>query len=1169
MKSNWFLYGPFPFEASAVAGSTRTALAHLVEQYQSAERWQRLHHPAAQPDQPGRTDARKAGIYLLMHTDEGVPPMRVRRGKSPALLTEKPQLAGFWVVFSHTYLGEGVVGPPDKEPPYAKGILDACTEEVWWKNLEVYPGGHGVWKPGLIFEWPSELAFRSTLPPPGLPLSPDEIADPDGEDKVSGDWLERLDDEVLREERVRAEAVRQDNPWLELPQHRSQMMLIQGFLNKRRVSHEGNFRMVHPEWLGSVESVQTQPLDSWLEQLFSEVAPEHTEQEQHYLGQPLELPAGRVGFPISGWLTRGLTLWPAMPTDIRRGILSPRDIGSKLVAQLKQAGAVTALVLLLLVGMSWVVYFLTKPPVVAVIEPPPPLPEPAMSVCSADHAKFMDEFRCQIESLVYGPGTDQPVCGDSGSKELVRTTTFDLQAEYCGLKDRELDGWVWPRDAKEGDTKFNFGYVAATKACFNVLGYPYNYKLSSNQSSSSRTELPSPSLFLNHPDLAIRGLQTLVRQLDSACDAYRERMEYQVEGAVFATHVGTTPQSSGQSEAGALRQFLSEKVMRGVKSDLRQCFNTGLSEGQTSPRRLGELCGFASDVDPTTGKSPRNDIYEQRKIWQELYGGGSVRQIQDGTGTFRPLTSVVERYDFSRYGNPLLPSRTSRTTALWQCHDKLTSDPAGRLNTAFVPTTWNLAVPVPSAYAREGAGVKTQLSLDAALRAFASDDGTAAANAGPCWKVTSRRLSKYQPVHPLLREPDVAGWPTDEQQVCGQICAARYRVASTLAGQSWVTPSMDLKMCVTDENPTALAVKSHIRTINSINPESDSAASRYEKARAALLLKIDSLFREAESSGEAAAFRTARKSLIRQGNTFDRLLLPWNSRADRTLDRVSRAFSSAVMQRSAEGCEQIMLNDSLFLPTSINARGTVSEICRENYRRLDHNDRMLCDRYRELVPRYEALRKECRLAVSTNLSETLSRTELDRYLDARVLAGESWLDPTDDQICAFNLIAQGYLHDADDRFLLNGLAPPAWAGETTLGSRIAGGGQGAKEATGVVYLSTDNLSRIGKANSLNTCSYVASQCFAEKLMKVMGEADIKPYDWKEEWRRLIEGEIYQIDRAEANRLREASPWCGLIQPYTNLEEGDIDYPCAKGVDDARISVERTIDFLAAEIGTEG
>ncbi|MEL6345919.1 MAG: hypothetical protein AAFV53_22600 [Myxococcota bacterium] len=1164
MSSNWFLYGPFSFEASAVAGSARGALAHLVEQYQTQDRWSRLHVPSSQPELPGRAEGRKAGLYLILRTEEEIGPYQPRRKQRYEPLQQQPRLAGFWVVFSHTYLGEGVVGPPDKEPPYVQGILEACTEEVWWNNLSVYPHSpeEGTWKPCLFFEWPPELSFRSELAPPGLPLSADEIANPEAEETRLGDWLEQVDEEVKREERRQAERAAQESPWTKLPQHRSLMMLTQGFLQKKRVTHEGSFRMVHPEWLGTGNETERIGFDVWMDRVFAETAPERTDRELHYRGQPLELLGGKIGFPISGWLTRNLTVWPTSPVEIRKGRLSPRDIGSKLVAQLKQATAVTSLVLLLLVGLSWVVYILTKPPLVAVEEPVPPPPEPAMSVCSADHAKFMDEFRCQIESFVYGPGTDQPVCGDRGSKELVRSTAFDLQAEYCGLRDRRDDGWVWPRDAQSPSSTYNFGYVAAAKACFNVLGHPYNYKLPTDFSSTTQTDLPNPDYFLNHPDLSIRGLSVLVQQLDSACEAYRERMEFQLEGAIFATHIGTRPSRAAfddQSEGGKLRLKLSGLATLGVKADLRQCFNTGMGDGPYAAKRFGELCDFASQTDPNTGKNVRNDIFDERKVWKELYSAGKAKSVQDVTGELNELTAAVERYDFARFGNPLLPNRGNRSMSLWQCHEYLQPEPSGRLETQFVSTKWDLSVPIPGTYRIEGAGVKTQLSLDAALQAFADGENSAASRAGACWKVTSRRLSKYTPVHPLLAELDPGGWPSVEQQLCGQVCGANYRMAISPSGDNWVTPGRDLQLCVTNQSPIQQSVGRHAKRMASIDPGRDDAYDQYADA-------VDALIRSTDPTLKNTTFSPF------VGRGFDRLRVPWNQRPERQLEQLARSYTNAVLRRDARACDDIQLNDVIYLPNlSEDASGTVDELCRENFNTLNTENRSLCRRYFELEPRYDQLREECRLAVELDViaEDKMSRNDLEKYLEARVLTSEGWVAPDTDQICAFNLIAQGYLHDAEDSFLLGGLAPPAWAGQTATGSRIAGGGLGAKESVGVAYQAATSLSRFGRTRSRNTCSYAASQCFAEMFMHVSGDGNSKPFDWKEEWTRLLQQDIYNTDKRAANRLRERSPWCALIQPYVNLEPGDIDYPCAIGVDEARKSTGRTIDYLAEEIGSEG
>jgi hypothetical protein len=56
-----------------------------------------------------------------------------------------------------------------------------------------------------------------------------------------------------------------------------------------------------------------------------------SQEKQHFLGQPLSVElrknkvekSFRVSFPISGWLTRSLSIWPMYPSDVRHAILTP------------------------------------------------------------------------------------------------------------------------------------------------------------------------------------------------------------------------------------------------------------------------------------------------------------------------------------------------------------------------------------------------------------------------------------------------------------------------------------------------------------------------------------------------------------------------------------------------------------------------------------------------------------------------------------------------------------------------------------------------------------------------------------------------------------------------------------------------------------------------------
>ena len=126
--------------------------------------------------------------------------------------------------------------------------------------------------------------------------------------------------------------------------------------------------------------------------------------------------------------------------------LAKRDVGSRALAQFKQALGISFMVLTAIVGLSLVVKKATTPVLEAAPEPPVIMPQPALSLCSADHEKFMEEFRCQIRAYALNADTDQPFCGDKGS--TVNTSRplskdfADLQALYCGIRDdKQMHGF--------------------------------------------------------------------------------------------------------------------------------------------------------------------------------------------------------------------------------------------------------------------------------------------------------------------------------------------------------------------------------------------------------------------------------------------------------------------------------------------------------------------------------------------------------------------------------------------------------------------------------------------------------------------------------------------------------------------------------------------------------
>ncbi len=503
----------------------------------------------------------------------------------------------------------------------------------------------------------------------------------------------------------------------------------------------------------------------------------------------------------------------------------------------------------------------------------------------------------------------------------------ELQSAWCGLADRQLDNLAWKG--------WDYAELAASQACFEVLGQPWTYA-----AKGSDGHLGDPDRFLRDPDLSIRGLRALVGELDERCARGREALSARVTGAVVAAHVG-----GDVDEAGALQSAVGAVVSAGLGPELQGCFQAGLREGALSASTYEGLCDQPAPAPAS-------------EAWLALSGAARG-----------PL---VTRYTRARFGGG------AGDLGVWGCHAAL----SGR-ERASVLVDWDLGLPVPGSYDQGGTG--SQLVLDAGLRRL-----RAGMDAGPCWRLLSDALALYTPAHPLLSEPSLTGWPSAEQQICGQVCATRYRIAAP--GQSPLTLGTDLSIC--------------------LDPSAPSSP---------------------------------------QGGGLDRLRLPWN------------------------GGER-----------------------------------------------------------------------------------EGWTAPADEQICAFNLIAQGYLDEGEPALLADGAASAAWAGERGEGSRVAGG------SAGLAAESARSLERYGGARGLAACQAVAAECLVEEMLRVTGDASLERHQWRERWRARVEA---------LAAGGEASPWCEAVRPYLHpngdLPEGELDYPCTKGVDEARRAVEARVVALARQGSTPG
>lgn len=757
------LVGPFPLDLKTVIACGRLALSSVGQALRSGAGDELVSSSSATGEEPG--------LYIVLElAEEG----------------GGHQIAGFWATLSGDYLAQGPVGPPDRVPPLTQDLLDAATEEVWWQSLQVNEGSDGVWRPMIVLEWPSHLSNRSALPPPGV------YFDDPGSDSVAGTeqetWLEQVDhkpvDGAATTELPNNYGEREQDKYTDVSEVRSLIVAVRGTLSHDGRLHKGSFFMLPPE-LFEEGTNQIKNLDEWLSEPIAFIpeemdALEREDNDRHHLGRALELPGNRIGFHSSGWLTRSLGIWPARPSDVAVGYLTDRVVQKRWISQARLAVGSSLLVLGTVLLFSGAVQKAATPVAEAIPAPPPPAPQPALSVCSADYPDFVKELRCQVARLSEGDGGVKygAVCGDRGSRDRWEDDGRDLQATYCALRDRSLrDGWQAQLDST---TMVSYADLVAAQACYNVLGHPQPYKFlgdSQFDASNRRRELGDPERFLLDEQDSIQPLIEVSVRLNEACDTYYEQVESRVKGAVFATHVGGTIRDEEDRvppsvrEPSEFRKRLRTKVVSGMRGTAETCFNDSLSEGLRGLDYSG-LCGETQDTkDREYGRS---DKFE---IWRKL--GSS-----DGWDTEETL---IERYAATRF------SVDKTKDELWKCHLALSGE-GGFEGVSRSPVgAWDIRIPVPKSYDVTGRGARNQLTLDATLTAF---DSSSAPNAGVCWGQVAKMLSSYRPVHPLFPGLGELDWPTVEQQLCGQICSARFNLQASLNNSDWFTKDADLAQCI-------------------------------------------------------------------------------------------------------------------------------------------------------------------------------------------------------------------------------------------------------------------------------------------------------------------------------------------------------------------------------------
>jgi hypothetical protein len=839
------LVGPFPLDLQKPEeGAGRVAASLRAEWSRAAHRGGLTELSASTAIPLASCPNLTAGVYGLWAPGDGATPARL----------------ALWVTLDASWMEAGPA-PGVEQLPLAGALLEALAEVQWWGDAQ-----DATLRPLVVLEWPPALAVRSAAPPapppaappPAAPLTLDAEAAPTippddeppldlAEDPLAeappapevlvplapapaapvkppalGDinfWddeltaappaprpaappppvtplsLEALPDLSLPDAAPPTPAPAPVETSSAPPPPRAPqlglMTVMQGTLVMRRGVHTGEFTLVTPS-----PDDAPRPLADWL------ASPEG----------PCLVPGERVARPLSGWLSRELALQPESPTRALDGRLtepSARALDGRLTRRVVQkpwramaqdaaTSTLGVLLLALVVGAGAGLAADWSPAVAPTPDPPGLLP--AISPCSADHAQFMEELRCQVAAMapdgddVEAKQAIKPRCRDFGApKSEWVDQGGDLRPVYCGLLHRERDRWTGNfDDASTRGSRHNFAELAASQACFNVLGHPDDYK----QPQNSALRLADPRRLLDDPTFRISSLGAVVEELGERCDGLSERLEAKVQGAVLVTHIGvgdaplteldedadTRPclTKGPDGERACMRAALTAVAARAVPSELRSCF----AHGVTSGVRWGAgdaLCGARDDRWSTES--------QQKKVWQGLAGTAKTGPVGN---------SPIQKYADARF---VKTPAEKVSDPLWSCH----LDLQNKQSWAPVEVAWGLKLPRPSQYDLGGAGVGTQLLLDAALSALNGGE-----QAGRCWGVVRGQLAAYSPVHPLLEELDPARWVSTEQQLCAQVCAARYNVTPTEHDARWWTRTSDLGVCTSGETPNPEAVLENV-----------------------------------------------------------------------------------------------------------------------------------------------------------------------------------------------------------------------------------------------------------------------------------------------------------------------------------------------------------------------
>lgn len=697
----------------------------------------------------------------------------------------------------------------ESEPPLVRPLIDALTEQIWWKLLEEYTEPP-TWRPLFVLEWSAPLSQRAGA---GL------------EGSVTLIRLE-LDKGATR--------------------HMSHYRLIGGAELERRLDR-------NPDSQEPLEMV-LKPGFWWVEATKLERNPVVADPHRpapvmltNFDGQPVPI--------LDGWLGAELE---RLPRSMAQRILAFYDqplrvhgLRSARREQLFSAMYAVFLSFFLAAGVVLAVDQLSAVRTEGERRLGEPAPLPALSFCSEDNRRFVNSLRTWILRF------------DAAAAERLEDNA-DLTAAWCGLFDR-VDSRGWNAGVQAAANACfdvlktsTYGHTEESAPLWAGPGW-----------GNPQVFFEDEQTRVNSLDQLVKNMRDtcriVVRQHEGAMKS--TIVQAHLSNALLSAHPVLYEAADPRPVGTPNNVPAIWRVMANPNATLPTP-GEGAAAGTTSaPSLFGTPTYSASSVAPPAmppgrGAPPSASISlpklapalsaadaeegeEEEEDTDALDGlrgvagtawsasgsrggegaqatrrsdGGSAEARSDGwrqrylRARFLPYdgAATVRAHTFKAAPERLLPQNPLWSCYLWllpgQEYREIMGAERGETQPQLGLWTSLFTFPTDMVYERPEETVQSQIQLDADLgwlsRFTAAEDGPNM-RAFQCWGIVRDELDRlgYQQVHPLIEAPE-ADWPRESQQLCGQVCMATYGIGAgnqqlsrgTMA--SWYASSLDMTNCL-------------------------------------------------------------------------------------------------------------------------------------------------------------------------------------------------------------------------------------------------------------------------------------------------------------------------------------------------------------------------------------